>query len=232
MLKMKNMIQETIAVSTVQHPEVDFKLIIFVSIFAGLLAGMNFLGGKIITIFGIGASVAVFMVPLTFAITDISTELYGKAFTRKLTLAGMITLVVLMVYSALFVILPPNARFIDNEAYRAVFGSSLRIIIASIAAFGLAQLQDVLIFERIRKTTQGKYLWLRTNVSTFASELVDTTVFMFIAFYMMTPKFDALFVIKMIIPYFLLKIAFAVLITPLVYAGVKWLKQEKTQEPV
>ena len=206
-----------------KNPEADFKLVTLISVFVGMLVGMNLLGGKIITIFGIAGSVAVFIVPLTFSITDISTELYGKAFTRKLTLAGMITLVILMVYSAIFVMLEPNARFGANEAYKTVFGSSLRIIIASITAFGLAQLQDVLIFERIRQMTKGKYLWIRTNVSTFASELVDTTVFMFIAFYGRS-KFDALFVLKMIIPYLLLKVAFAVLITPLVYGGVQLLK--------
>lgn len=216
------MIQET--TFTVQKPEANFKLLTLVSVFVGMLVGMNLLGGKIITIFGVAGSVAVFIVPLTFAITDISTELYGKAFTRKLTLAGMLTLVILMIYSAIFVVLDPNVRFGANDAYKTIFGSSLRIIVASIVAFGLAQLQDIFIFERIRKMTAGKYLWLRTNLSTFASELVDTTVFMFIAFYLITPKFDALFVIKMIIPYLLLKIAFAVLITPLVYAGVKLLK--------
>jgi uncharacterized integral membrane protein (TIGR00697 family) len=217
------MIQETMMAPI--KAEADFRLLTLVALFIAMLAGMNLLGGKIITIFGIGASVAVFMVPLTFAITDISTELYGKPFTRKLTVAGMLSLIVLMFYAAIFVALEPNARFGDNDAYRTVFGSSLRIIIASIAAFGLAQLQDVLVFERIRRLTKGKYLWLRTNLSTFASELVDTTVFMFIAFYQITPKFDALFVLKMIIPYLLLKIAFAVCITPLVYAGVRLLKR-------
>ncbi len=204
-----------------ESPQADFKLLSLVSLFVGMLVGMNLLGGKIITIFWVSGSVAVFIVPLTFAITDISTELYGKGFTRKLTLAGMMTLIVLMVYSAIFVALTPSERFVADEAYQTIFGSSLRIIIASIVAFGLAQLQDIFIFERIRKMTAGKYLWLRTNLSTFASELVDTTVFMFIAFYLVTPKFDAMFVIKMIIPYLLLKIAFAVLITPLVYAGVR-----------
>lgn len=207
-----------------QKPEADFKLLALISIFVGILVGMNLLGGKIITIFGIASSVAVFMVPITFAITDITTELYGKAFTRRLTLASMLSLVVLMVYSSIFVTLEPNVRFVNDESYRTVFGSSLRIIIASITAFLLAQLQDVFIFEKIRRATRGRYLWLRTNVSTFCSELVDTTVFMFVAFYMMTPKFDALFVVKMIIPYLILKVGFAVLVTPLVYAGVRALR--------
>ncbi|KKW10450.1 MAG: hypothetical protein UY50_C0034G0007 [Parcubacteria group bacterium GW2011_GWA2_49_9] len=215
----------TIPTKIFEEPKADFRLLTLFSVFVGMLVGMNLLGGKIITIFGVAGSVAVFIVPLTFAITDISTELYGKAFTRKLTLAGMLTLVILMIYSAIFVVLDPNVRFGANEAYRTIFGSSLRIIIASIVAFGLAQLQDILIFERIRRMTAGKYLWLRTNLSTFASELVDTTVFMFIAFYLITPKFDALFVVKMIIPYLLLKITFAVLITPIVYAGVRMLRK-------
>jgi len=205
------------------EPKADFRLIALISIFIGMLVGMNLLGGKIITIFGVSASVAVFIVPLAFAITDISTELYGRLFSRKLTFAGMLTLLILMAYSVIFVSLEPNARYAHDEAYRTVFGTSLRIMLASIVAFLLAQLQDIFIFEKIRKATAGKWLWLRTNASTFASELVDTTVFMFIAFYMVTPRFDALFVLKMIVPYLLLKVAFAVLVTPAVYAGVRLL---------
>lgn len=229
MLNRKNMTIETKAhtiLTLTQRPEADFKLLILISVFIGMLVGMNLLGGKIITVFGVSASVAVFMVPLAFAITDISTELYGRSFSRKLTFAGMMALAILMVYSVIFVSLPPNPRFVHDEAYRTIFGTSLRIMLASITAFGLAQLQDIFIFERIRHMTNGKWLWLRTNLSTFASELVDTTVFMFIAFYAVTPKFDALFIIKLIIPYLLLKVAFAVLITPLVYGGVRLLKQK------
>ena len=207
-------------------PEANFKLLTLISVFIGMLVGMNLLGGKIITIFGVSASVAVFIVPLAFAITDISTELYGRSFSRKLTFAGMFTLLILLVYSIIFVSLDPNPRFTHDEAYRTIFGTSLRIMLASITAFLLAQLQDIFIFERIRRMTKGKWLWLRTNVSTFASELVDTTVFMFIAFYMVSPKFDALFVIKMIIPYLLLKLVFAVLITPAIYAGVRILRKK------
>src|SRR3989338_4731707 len=214
------MIQESVQTAT-GKPVADFKLVALISVFSALLIGMNLLGGKIVNVFGVAASVAVFMVPITFAITDITTELYGRSFSRRLTLAGMIAILVLMAYSLIFVALEPNVRFAQNDAYREVFGTSLRIMLASIVAFSIAQLQDIFIFELIRNLTRGKYLWLRTNLSTFASELVDTTVFMFIAFYLITPKFDALFVIKMIIPYLLLKIAFAILITPLVYAGVR-----------
>jgi len=225
------MINETIPTvsipTIIEKPEPDFKFLVLVAMFSSLLIAMNLLGGKIVTVFGIAASVGVFIVPVTFAITDITTELYGRAFSRKLTFAGMLSILAVMVYSVIFVILDPNIRFASNDAYATVFGTSLRIMTASIVAFTLAQLQDIFIFDKVRKMTKGRWLWVRTNVSTFFSELVDTTGFMFIAFYMITPKFDALFVIKMIIPYLFLKIAFALLITPAVYAGVRGLRKRE-----
>ena len=75
-----------------------------------------------------------------------------------------------------------------------------------------------------KKITKGKYLWLRNNLSTVISQLIDTTLFMFIAFYMVTPQFTAPFIIELIIPYWLFKVGFAFIDTPLVYLGVKWLK--------
>src|SRR3989338_10707404 len=109
------MIQESVQTAT-GKPEADFKLIALISVFSALLIGMNLLGGKIITVFGVAASVAVFMVPLTFAITDISTELYGRSFTRRLTLAGMLAILIMMVYSIIFVSIEPNTRFAADDA--------------------------------------------------------------------------------------------------------------------
>ncbi|MFA5318721.1 MAG: queuosine precursor transporter [Patescibacteria group bacterium] len=70
----------------------------------------------------------------------------------------------------------------------------------------------------------GKWLWLRNNASTIISQFIDTNVFMFIAFYNLTPKFTAAFVFSLVIPYYLFKVLFALLDTPFVYLGVKWLK--------
>jgi len=68
-------------------------------------------------------------------------------------------------------------------------------------------------------------LWLRNNLSTIVSQFIDSTVFMFVAFYALTPKFTVAFIFSLIIPYYLFKVAFAVLDTPFVYLGVKWLKK-------
>jgi len=202
----------------------NFRLQILLSIFIALLVGMNLLWGKLISIFGVPASVGIFMVPLTFLITDIVADVYGKKEVQKFIYLWVGILAMIFLYSALFVILEPNARYGSNEAYTTIFGWSLRIIIASIVAFFLWQLHDIFVFEKVKKLTKGKHLWLRNNISTMWSQLVDSTVFMFIAFYAITPKFTVGFIISLIIPYYIFKVVMALVDTPFVYMWVKWLK--------
>ncbi|MBU0662749.1 queuosine precursor transporter, partial [Candidatus Micrarchaeota archaeon] len=108
--------------------------------------------------------------------------------------------------------------------YALVFGTTLRIFIASIAGFLFSQLHDVWAFHYWKQKTQGKFLWLRNNASTIVSQLIDTVLFMFIAFYAVTPKHDVSYIIALIIPYYLLKVVVAILDTPFVYLGVNWLR--------
>lgn len=203
------------------------KLHLLLGLFVGLLVGMNLLGGKIIFLFGVSASVGIFMVPLTFLITDIVEEVHGKKVTQQFIITGVITIIIMFLYTALFIVLEPHERYSFNEEYKTIFGASLRIMIASVIAFILAQTHDVWAFAWWKKKTLGKMLWLRNNLSTIVSQFIDTSVFMFIAFYQLTPKFTLIFIINLIIPYYLFKILFAVLDTPLVYLGVSWLKKEK-----
>jgi len=211
---------------TTVKTDISMKLCILLSVFAGLLVGMNLLGGKIIGLFGVSVSVGIFMVPFTFLITDIVAEVYGKKMAQKFLVAGVFTLCVILMYTAIFVLLEPHARYETNNEYRTIFGASLRILIASIVAFVLSQFHDIWAFEFWRAQTKGKALWLRNNASTAVSQAIDTLIFMFIAFYMITPQFNAMFIIQLAIPFYLFKVAFAILDTPLVYAGVRWLKEK------
>lgn len=205
----------------------SLKLHVLMGLFVGLLVGMNLLGNKVTTLFGISVSVGIFMVPLTFLITDIVEEVYGKHIVKHFIIAGVITLVLMFLYTGFFVWLPPNARFTYNEEYRIVFGSSMRIIIASLTAFLLAQMHDIWAFAYWKERTHGKALWLRNNLSTWVSQAIDTMVFMMIAFYQVTPKFTFAFIISLSIPYYLFKLGFAVLDTPFVYLGVWWLRDKE-----
>lgn len=204
----------------------NFKLSLLLWLFCSLLIGMNLLWTKITTLFGISVSVWIFMVPLTFLITDIVEEVHGKSVSRQFLKIWVICLFVMSLYTLLFVALEPNPKYASNAEYTLIFGQSMRIIVASIVAFALGQMHDIWAFSFWKKKTDWKYLWLRNNASTIVSQAIDTLVFMMIAFYMVTPKFTFEFILQLAIPYYLFKIAFAALDTPLVYAGVKWLREE------
>ena len=202
----------------------NFRLNLLLGIFVGLIIGMNLLGGKIIDFFGVSASVGIFMVPITFLITDIVAEVYGKKAAQQFVNIGVIALVMIFIYTSIFINLSPNARFLANTEYRTIFGASLRIIIASIIAFIISQSHDVWAFHYWKKKTGDRFLWLRNNLSTIVSQAIDTLIFMTIAFYKITPQFDFAFIIKLAIPFYILKVIFALLDTPFAYLGVRWLK--------
>lgn len=201
----------------------DQKVDILFGIFITALIAANVLGTKIATIFGISFSVGIFAYPITFLITDLIAEVCGKKKSRHLFVTGLVSLVVLFGLVSLSTLLPPADRYQNNDAYTSIFGTSLRIIVASIIAFGLSQWHDIWAFHFWKRKTEGKMLWLRNNLSTCVSQFVDTTVFMFIAFYQVTPEFDIQFIWGLILPYYGLKLIVALFDTPICYIGVKWL---------
>lgn len=205
----------------------ELRLNILFGIFISFLIGMNVLGAKIISIGPLAASVAFLIVPLSFLTTDIIEEVYGKKRAKEFVIAGVVALIVFLGMLLLFVALPPADRFTHNAEYTTIFGTSARIVFASIVAFLVSQHTDVWTFWLLRERTKKKFLWFRTNISTVLAMIVDTFLFMFLAFYMLTPKFTAGFIIQMIIPYLIFKMVWGVVSSPLIYAGADWLRAGK-----
>jgi uncharacterized integral membrane protein (TIGR00697 family) len=130
---------------------------------------------------------------VVFLLTDVINEYYGKKGVRLLSFltAGLIA------YSFLMITLGIGATPADwwvgsaqdkgiddyNLAYRTVFGQGRWIIIASLVAFLIGQMLDVFVFQRLRRLTGEKYVWLRATGSTLVSQLVDSFVVLYIAFY-------------------------------------------------
>lgn len=198
------------------------KLDLLLSFYIASLVAVELLGGKIFTFWHVNASVAIFIYPFTFVINDVVTEVYGKERAKSFVRSGFIMLLFLFAFTSLATVLPPAARYQKtNPAYLAVFSQSQRIIIASLVSFWLSEQFDVYIFAKIREAFGKNRLWLRANVSNVVGELVDTTLFMFLAFY--TPG-SAAFIVSLIIPYWILKCVMSVVHTPVTYLGVKWLR--------
>ncbi|HSW98524.1 MAG TPA: queuosine precursor transporter [Candidatus Saccharimonadales bacterium] len=175
----------------------------------------------------LSASVAVFVFPLLFTVTDVIVEVHGRRRARSVVYSGIAMVFLLALFELLAVHIAPSARFAPSEkAYDAIFGASLRLAGASLVAFAASELLDVVVFARLRKVLHGKALWLRNNASNFVSQLADSTVFLTLAFYAFGHSFgaNASFLLGIIIPYWLVRCALSLVETPLVYLGVWWLK--------
>ncbi len=207
----------------------DKKILSLQILFVAIMLLANILGIKIINIGPITASMGIWLVPLSFLITDILAEVKGKKFINNLIWSTIVALIFSYLFIRLSIAIPPADRFAENnDAFVTIFSNSSRMFLASIVAFGLSQFHDIWAFEFWKKKTKGRFLWLRNNLSTMASQFIDTTLFMFLAFYNTSPKFDASFVWSLIIPYYILKIILALIDTPFVYLGVKWLRNKET----
>lgn len=214
------------------------KFDLLVAIYICCIAIAELMGAKTVPLFSIGdlhlsASVALLAIPLLFTINDVIVEVHGKERARSVVFSGLIVIAVLLAVSLIATHLPPSQRFMaDEAAYDTIFGKSARIAAASLIAFAFAELLDVWVFSKIREKLGKKALWLRNNVSNFSAQLIDTVVFMSLAFYALDKPFgaNAAFLIGLIIPYWLLKCFMSVLETPFVYLGVKWLRGGSRQK--
>jgi uncharacterized integral membrane protein (TIGR00697 family) len=211
------------------------KLDLLLSVYIFCIVISEVMGGKTFPIMMIGtftlnASVAIFVFPLIFTINDILIEVYGIAKAKSVMRSGLCIIFLIMLFSLIATNLPPSTRFANSEgAYDTIFGLSARFSFASLIAFAISDLMDILIFAQIRKRFGKKRLWLRTNISNFVSQLFDTTIFMLLAFYTFDMSFsaNALFLLSLIIPYWLTKCCMSIIETPLVYLGTAWLRRKK-----
>jgi len=205
--------------------DIEQKTSFLLALFVGCLVTANLIGLKIANFVFFEASVGILVFPILFLITDIIAEVHGKRRAKQFVYTGLAVLIFVLLITALAVLLPTAERsMVSGEEYGKIFGTTLRIFAASIIAFFFSQLHDVWAFEFWKKKTRGKFLWFRNNASTIVSQFLDTAIFMFIAFYAMTPKFTVEYVFALIIPYWILKVLFALFDTPFAYLGVKWLR--------
>lgn len=214
-----------------------YKFDLLVSVYIFCIAVSELMGAKTFPLLNVGsfhlnASVAIFVIPLLFTINDVIVEVYGKERARSVVRSGLCVILLILLFSLLATHLPPSSRFAATEAaYDTIFGKSARIAAASLVAFALAEFLDIAIFAKLRERWTNNPLWLRNNLSNFIAQLVDTVVFMTLAFYAFERPLgdNAAFLLSLILPYWLLKCAMSVLETPFVYLGVRWLREPEPQ---
>jgi queuosine precursor transporter len=189
------------------------------AIFVAAMITANVVSGKIIMLGGLVAPAGVLAYSITFAVTDVVCEIWGKERTQTIVRAGFAVQVLVWLLIALAVQVPGAPFWRNQAAYAVVLGATNRIIAASLIAYAVSQTFDVWLFNRIKLATNGRFLWLRNNVGTIVSQTLDTGLFITIAFYGTTdllPLIGGQLVVKWII---------ALLDTPFVYAGVYLLRR-------
>lgn len=167
--------------------------------------------------------------PIVFITSDLINEYFGKPGVKRISYLTALLIAYTFVVIFLTIELPSASWWLDANnkdaagnyfnidfAFNKIMGQGLRIIIGSLTAFLIGQLVDVFIFQKLRRITGPNKLWLRATGSTLVSQLLDSFVVLYIAFYGIFPNQQ---IIAIGITNYLYKFGIAILLTPLIYVG-------------
>lgn len=165
--------------------------------------------------------------PVVFITTDLINEYFGKPGVKRISYLTALLIAYAFVIIFLSIELPPapwwreitnddGSKFNMDMAFNRILGQGQRIILGSLTAFLVGQLVDVFVFQKLRQATGNRFLWLRATGSTLVSQLVDSFVVLFIAFYGVFPTTQ---IVAIGITNYLYKFAVAILLTPVIYFG-------------
>ena len=171
-----------------------------------------------------GAGILFF--PVSYVIDDILTEVYGFARARRAIWAGFAALLFMGLMEWVVVHLPVAPGWTGQAAYERVFGSGWRIILASLTAFFVGDFLNSVVLAKMKVWTGGKYLWTRTIGSTIIGEGADSLIFYPLAFYGMA-DWPIEILGAVMLSQFILKVSWEVILTPVTYAVVGWLKRHE-----
>lgn len=173
------MAETTKETSQAGRPLAGLLFLLLAGLFVAALVTCNLIANKFVTVdlgykvFRVSAGVLPY--PITFLITDILSEIYGRKSTNAVVLSGFVASMLVLLILYLGNAFPALAQSpVSDAQYNQVFQNSWRVIFSSMVAYLVAQFIDVRIFHFWKKRTRGRYLWLRNNFSTVFSQLMDT----------------------------------------------------------
>jgi len=155
----------------------------------------------------------------TFLCTDILSEHFGKEKARKNVLIGFTGFLFMTIIMLITIGFKPSVSDWVQDSLENVFTPMSRFFIASMIAYLASQYFDVWIYSLIKNITKNRYLWLRNNLSTILSSLVDNTIFSLLAWIILNPNPETLYNVIMIYIFgtYILRILIAFVDTPFMY---------------
>lgn len=189
--------------------------------FVAVLIISNIASTKLISVFGLTLDAGTLLFPLSYIFADILVEVYGYKKSRSVIWYGFGAIVLMSATFWLVGILPAAAEWTHQDAYRAILGTTPFIVLGSIVAYVCGEYTNAIIMAKMKVRTQGKRLWMRTIGSTLVGQLVDSTLFVLIAFSMF---YSTSVLLSLIIANYVFKVAIEVLFTPVTYITTHALK--------
>jgi hypothetical protein len=203
--------------------------LILAALFVAALVTGNLIFQKFFTwdpfgIFEFQLSVGIIPYPITFLVTDIISEVYGRKRANRVVLAGLFASVFMLIIIVVSTWAPATDWSpVGDLEFKKVFGFTFIAVTASLAAYLLAQFLDVQIFHFWKRVTKGKHLWLRNNASTFLSQFVDTFTVLFLLCSFNVIEWQYFY--GLLLNGFLFKVLFAAADTPIIYVIVWWMRK-------
>jgi uncharacterized integral membrane protein (TIGR00697 family) len=196
--------------------------------FVTILLCSNLIGAaKVCKVFGVTFGAGVLFFPISYVFGDILTEVYGYARSRKVVWAGFAAMAFASFMAWFILKLPAAEGWVNQAALETVFGGTPRLVMASLAAYFVGEFANSYTLAKMKIWTEGRHLWTRTVGSTVVGELIDSVVFYPLAFLGIWPTN---LVIQVMISNYLIKVIWEVLMTPLTYKIVGFLKRAENED--
>ena len=190
--------------------------------FVAILLLSNLIGAsKLATLWGHTFGAGILFFPRSYVLGDVLTEVYGYANARRCVWMGFGALVFMAFMSWVVVAMPPADGWTGQAAYESVFGSTWRIVLASVIAFWAGEFVNSFVLAKMKILTGGSKLWTRTIGSTVFGQAVDSALFYPIAFLGVWSNAQ---VLTVLVTNWGLKVLWEVVLTPVTYAVVGFLK--------
>jgi queuosine precursor transporter len=184
---------------------------------------------KRIVVFGWPFGAAIFFFPLSYLFGDVLTEVYGYARSRRVIWAGFGALIFAAFMSWVVVKIPPAPDWPHQKSYEVIFGSTPRIVFASLVAFCAGEFANSFVLAKMKILTKGRRLWTRTIGSTAVGEIVDSMIFYPLAF-LGAEGWPTERVIQVTLGNYAVKVLVEVVATPLTYWIVNFLKRAEKED--
>ncbi|MES2135028.1 MAG: queuosine precursor transporter [Patescibacteria group bacterium] len=165
--------------------------------------------------------------PLTYIFGDILTEVYGYQRSRSVVWLGFLSAALMSLVFFVVGILPAASDWTNQSAYDLILGQAPRIVLASLIAYLAGEFSNSFVLAKMKILSKGKHLWMRTIGSTVVGELVDSTLFILIAFAGVLP---ASLLLTLIVSNYIFKTLIEIIFTPLTYKVIRFLKKNEQED--